>query len=55
MKKIGYNRKDNFLRKICGAKVNNVTQRYGIRLNEEVYNALGKPNIIEVIKLVKKQ
>jgi len=29
-----------FLRKICGFKINNVTQRYEIKSNEEVYKCL---------------
>jgi len=39
-----------FLRKISGHKINNVTQRYEIRSNEEVYNAFGEPNINGVIR-----
>jgi len=40
-----------FLRTICGSKINNVTLRYEIRSNEEVYNAFGEPNIIGLIRV----
>lgn len=42
-----------FLRKICGPKINNITQRYEIRSNEEVYNTFGEPNIIEAIRVIR--
>jgi len=35
---------------ICEPKINNVTQRYEIRSNEEVYDAFGESNIIGVIR-----
>lgn len=42
-----------FPRKICGPKIYNVTQKYEIQSDEEVYNAFGEPrnqkNLVQVL------